>query len=588
MAIFTKESLEALRNRIDLPDVLENFIELKRAGASFKALCPFHEEKSPSFVVQKGDSHYHCFGCGAHGDAIAFLMNNQRLSFSDAVEYLADKFQVTLEKTDAEESKGPSKKHLRDALEIASRLYHTLLLHTEDGHQAMKYLYQRGISLEFIKRFEIGYAPRDPAILTNVLKAKGVPFEIAEAAGLFSGGNTGRYRDFFVDRILFPIRAAAGNVIGFSGRKYKEETHGGKYINTPETPLFKKSRVLFGLNFSRQRIAKERRALIVEGQIDALRLIDVGLDFTVAGQGTAFGQEHVKELTGLGILTAYLAFDSDKAGQNAAVKVGELFQKEGVEVKIVQMPSGADPDSYIKEKGVEAFQTLLETAVDFLTFLVAYHAKTIDLNSPAGKNELATMLSKQIRNWDHPVMVHESLRKLAHLLKVPESMVGAGQELVHSVLLKKSSIAGHCELDPGWVIESDVLRWLWNASDQEKLFAIAKANLTPEAFRLPSCRMFYEALLQIERPKDHLSMLNLLDESEGQKLFEELSKKRINLEKAEEHFKDALRKLLDRNWMAEREMIRMQIQSGTQSDEEALELVKKFEAIKRSPPIMVA
>lgn len=583
MPLFTKESLETLRQRVDLVEVMDGFMDLKKAGAAYKALCPFHDEKTPSFTIQKGDTHYHCYGCGAHGDAIAFLMNHQKMPFSDAVEYLGDKFQVHLEKTEIEEIKGPSKVEMRQALEFASKLYHTLLLHSEEGRDALRYLFRRDLTLDFIKHFEIGYAPKDPHILKPLLKAKGISLEIAQVCGLTNG-----QRDFFTDRIMFPIRASSGYVIGFSGRKYREETYGGKYVNTPETPLFKKSRVLFGLNYSRSRIAKDRCALIVEGQIDALRLIHHGLDFVVAGQGTAFGHEHVKELIGLGILTAYLCFDPDQAGIGAAAKVGDLFQKEGVEVKLVTLPKGYDPDLFIKEKGGEDFLKLLESPEDYLSFLVRYHSQTIDMNTPAGKNELANLLSRQIRSWEHPLMVHESLRKLAHLLQVPESMVGVGQLEISNYFLKKYDYAGHQQVDPDWVVETDVLRWLIKViPSHPKVHPLSKKYLNVSSFRIPVCQTlfnYYNDTFDGLKPLDFLAVLSHLEEGEGQKLLEELTHKKIDIEKADNHFQDALQKLLDRNWMFEREKIRVKIQSGNQSDDEALLLAKQFEELKRSQP----
>jgi DNA primase len=338
MVLYSKESLETLRKRIDLVEVLEGHIELKRSGSAYKGLCPFHEEKSPSFLIQKGDSHYHCFGCGAHGDAIQFLMSRLGFSFHESIESLALKFGVVLERIEAAPDQGPSKKEMSDAMQMAADLYHLWLLHTDKGQQALKYLHDRGIDIEFIKRYKLGLAPDQSLFITNYLQKEHISLDLIKACGLAVQTAKGKIRDFFIDRITFPIHSPTGSVIGFSARKYKEETFGGKYINSSETPLFKKSNVLYGLNLSRQRIVKERRAIIVEGQIDALRLIDAGLDLTVASLGTAFGESHVQELLRLGIETVYLVFDSDHAGVEAAIKVGHFFQKESIDVHVVNMP----------------------------------------------------------------------------------------------------------------------------------------------------------------------------------------------------------------------------------------------------------
>lgn len=589
MAIVSKESLETLRQRVDLVDVLSSHLDLKRSGASYKGLCPFHDEKSPSFMIQKGDHHYHCFGCGAHGDAIQFLMTHLKMSFMDAVESLAQRFHVTLDYVEGtEEKKGPSKSSLKEALEHACRFYHFALLHTPEGHAALKYLYSRGLDLAFVRQFQIGLAPKAAGVFRTAMHAKKIPDAIMAEAGLLAPGKEGGWRDFFYDRITFPIRDAAGAVIGFSARKYKEETFGGKYVNTPETPLFKKSRVLFGLNYCRRRIAKERKAIIVEGQIDALRLIQEGFTITVAGQGTAFGEGHVKELTTLGVNEAYLALDSDNAGLEAAAKIGNLFQKEGVEVRVIRMPQGSDPDSFLRENGPEAFLKLMEGSIDYLTFLVGHLSRHLNIDSPAGKNELIQVVTKQIREWNHPLMVHESLRKLAHLAHVPENMIGVGQEHIPNLLIKKSANIGVQTVDPDRVMESDVLRLMLLLGETgPAAISLAKDNLTSDAFHIPVCRLLYATYLEHmekQQPLDLISLAIAMDSGEGQTFLNELMEKKVNKERAAEHFAAAIQRILDRNWMEEREEIKMKLQSGDCSDDEAIVLMKQFDALRKAQP----
>lgn len=586
MPFFTKESLETLRQRINLIDVLSSHLELKHSGASYKALCPFHDEKTPSFTVQKGDTHYHCFGCGAHGDAIEFLMNYQKMSFLDAIESLAQRFQVTLEEESlSDKKKGPSKSLLKEALECACRFYHFLLLHTPEGHLALDYLYQRGLDLDFIQDFHIGLSPSSHSLLRKVLHAKFIKDETMVEAGLIQE-KMGTFRDFFTDRITFPIRDVTGAVIGFSARKYKEETFGGKYINTPETPLFKKSQVLFGLNYCRRRIAKERRTIIVEGQIDALRLIQLGFNITVAGQGTAFGEGHVKELMTLGINQAFLALDSDTAGFEATFKIGNLFQKEGVGVQVVQLPPKSDPDSFLKQQGTQAFLKLLENSIDYLTFLVHYQSHRVDINSPAGKNELVQEIAKQIRGWNQPVMAYDSLKKLAQLTQTPEEMIGIGQNFTPNIYIKKSGSIGLQQIDPDRIMESDVLRWLLMGGGSTRLTEIIQINLKPENLRTPLCRRIYEMYLAhySQKPCNLLSLMIYLEDAESQQFITELEQKKVNRERAEQHCVEAVQKILDRNWMESREEIKRKIQSGECSDEEASNLLKHFDEIKKHPP----
>src|ERR1700733_5486077 len=356
MARFTNESLQQLKTRINLEEVLSQHVQLKRSGSGFKALCPFHDEKSPSFVVNKGDTNYHCFGCGAHGDAIAFLMQHLKLGFSDAVQQLAERFHVTLEVAEGKsDEKGPSRPRVKDALDAACRYYQALLLYTEEGHQALSYLFKRGISLDFIYAFRVGCASKQSGLLRSYLHSLGFGDEELVDAGLL----TDRKREFFYDRITFPILDPAGAVIGFSARKYKETTTGGKYINSRETAVFKKSKVLFGLHHSRRKIIKQKQAIIVEGGLDALQMIYNGFDTTVAALGTTFGEAHVHELVHLGVTRVFLLFDGDDAGQAAAVKVGHLFQKQSVEVHVATLGSGSDPDSLLAKEGPIAISKAL-------------------------------------------------------------------------------------------------------------------------------------------------------------------------------------------------------------------------------------
>ncbi|HNA62615.1 MAG TPA: DNA primase [Rhabdochlamydiaceae bacterium] len=581
MPLYTKESLDLLRQRIDLAEVISAHVDLKKAGSAYKALCPFHEEKTPSFIINRGDHHYHCFGCGAHGDAIAFLMNYLKMGFMEAVESLAEKFGVVLERDEKIEQTGPSKTILKEALQLACRFYHFMLLYSEEGHKALHYLYHRGIDLDFIRRFEVGFAPRQRNALYKFLGAKELPDVVLQTAGLLQISDEGQRRDFFSDRIMFPIRDGMGNVIGFSGRKFKEETFGGKYINTSETPLFKKSQLLYGLSYCRKTITKEKKALIVEGQIDCLRLIQAGFDFAVAGQGTAFGEGHVRELLNLGVQTVFLALDGDQAGVEAAVKIGDLFQKKGVEVFVITLPSGQDPDTLLRERGHEWFAKLLEKPVDYLTFLVGKLGKTLNLDSPSGKNTLTQQVVERVKAWEHPVMVHESLRKLAELVQVPEELIGT----VQSFPVQREGHIKQEGIDGDKILETDLLRLLFLAGD--KLFSIAKANLKPEQLKIASCRRLYEIFLKADQPLDLLTCAASLEKEDDSDIVLEIMSRKVQIEKAEESLISTIKRILQRNWMEEREAIKLKLHSGKLEEEEALELAKQFDALKKQVPEVV-
>jgi len=585
MAVFSKESLETLREKIDLKEVLNPYLNLKKAGSAYKALCPFHNEKTPSFVVQSGDSHYHCFGCGAHGDAIAFLMHQLKLTFTEAIEMLAEKFSVPLEYKDQKGEKGPDLHPLRAALNVASEFFHFHLLHSDEGHLALHYLYQRGIDLEFIRLFKVGFAPKNEMLQIAFYKEKRLKEEALIESGLVKRNTHGRLWSFFSNRITFPVFDISNNVIGFSARKIHEETFGGKYINTSETPLFKKSKILFGLNHSRRRIAKERKVIVVEGQIDALRLIQEGINFTVAGQGTAFGQAHVEQLSRLGINCAYLAFDGDLAGREAAQKVGQLFQKEGIEVLHVILPEDSDPDLILQKEGPEGFLSYLDKAKDHIAFLVSHYSLQMNIKTPAGKNQLARKIVSEIQEWKHPLMIHEGLKRLADLLQVPEAMIEIDQK---AFLLETPSKT--FKINPDQIIETDLLRWvIIGSQNQLDVIEIAKKNLTIEDFKDSACKKIYKNALSALEKNISFDLLILAQDlnEEEQELLNQMLEKKVNVEKAEEGIIQAVEKILERNWMVKREQIKMQIQNGKHSEEKILEFAKAFDEIKKNQPKVI-
>lgn len=590
MPFFTKESLETLKNRIQIVDALSPYLDLKRAGAAYKALCPFHEERTPSFLIQTGNNHYHCFGCGAHGDAISFYMSHLKMNFNDAVEALAERFSVSLTyEAFSKEAKGPNKTRIKQALQVAADLYHFYLLHSAEGEEALKYLAQRKIDLSFIIHFKFGLAPKNSGILRKVCYAKSFNDELLIEAGLLSKNEEGKTREFFYDRIMIPIQDASGAVIGFTARKYKEETTGGKYINTPETLLFKKSKVLFGIHHSRRRIAKEREAIIVEGQIDALRLIQKGFNLTVAGQGTAFGEGHVKELINLGVHKVTLCLDPDEAGKEATFKIGDLFQKTGIEVKVINLPKGYDPDSFLKEKGTESFINLLEQSQDYLPFAIEHLSKTINISSPAGKNELIRQLSGQIRNWDNPVMIHESLRQLSLLTSTPENILGVGQDYLHTTIVRKSGSIGILDsIDPDRILEGDLVRWMLLCGETHShLIELVSLNIQEHFFKTPPLRVLFNAYIlayKERKPRDLLSFAIQVHDEEAQQLIAELLQKKVKRDRVEIHLKETIQKLLERHWMEICEEYRIKINNNLLSDEESLSLIKEFNLCKKNPP----
>lgn len=580
MSLYTKESLERLKTRIDIQAVIARHLDLKASGVVYKGLCPFHEEKSPSFTVQRGKNFYHCFGCGAHGDAIQFLMQHLKVSFVEAIELLASQFQVHLEKTDDKEQKSVDKAPLRKALEEASSFYRTYLLESQEGKEALRYLEGRGINLNFIRKFEMGLSPSDGSLFRKQMQLRGVDEEALCLSGLLSQE---KRAVFFRERITFPIYSNSGFIVGFSARKFKEETFGGKYINTQETTVFKKSRLLFGLHLSKERIVKEKKVMIVEGQIDALRLIDCGFDYAIASLGTAFTSDHVAELKKLGIREVILLFDGDDAGLTAASKVGNLFQKVGIEVTVVLLPPKSDPDSFLREFGADKLKEKLASRNDYLTFQIQFLSKKIHLDSPAGKNEIASLLKEQIQKWDEPVMVHEALRKVAMKLSLPEEMFTTGS---FPMMMRSYRAIEMSRIDPDRILELDLLRWLVLVGDEKReIAALVFRNLIVDHFRVPVAKTIFESLHRAYLESKEFDLLSILIDAhdpEVESTISEILNKKINREKGLSLVKETIQKILERAWLSEKEKIARKMISAT--SEEVLMYAKELDSLNAKRP----
>jgi DNA primase len=573
--MFSSNSLQQLRDKIDLIEVIERFVPLKRMGASYKACCPFHEEKTPSFVLKRGDSHYHCFGCGAHGDAISFLMEHEHISFSEAVETLAELFHVPLEKEE-KNSEELAPTEIKKALEIANHFYRFYLKNHPEGHKALEYLFKRRLSLDFIDRYQLGFAPAKEGLFLKRMEHHKISKQVLVQAGLLNSAG----RDFFQNRITFPVNSPRGALVGFSARKIHEETFGGKYINSPETLVFKKSKILYGLHLSRRSIAKQQKVIVVEGQIDCLRLIDAGWDLTVASLGTAFGVSHVSELALLGVKEACLLFDGDKAGKEAASKVGDLFQSVGIDVKVARLPDQEDPDSFLKTRGASGLKTLLETAVPYLVYQMDYMQEQAGPVSPATTHQIVSALTKQIKNWKEPIMVHESLKMLAKLTHVPETIIGVTAAPTLPVVKNKWVEKG-IHIDPDKILEQDLLRWLVLFADLRPDFLkTALHYLTPDFFRKEDCKKLFQAFLSGITDRLQLGLV-------APDLMDEILKKRVNRDRADSHFLQSVQKIVDRQWLQDRERIKQAIHCGQHNDEQVLALAKSFDELGRQRKTIV-
>ena len=375
--LIPQDFIDDLIARADIVEVVGRRVQLKKAGREFKACCPFHDEKTPSFTVSPGKGFYHCFGCGAHGTAIGFLMEFDHMSFVEAIESLAHTMGVDVPRN---ESDKPARRYdeLFSLMDTVARHWQACLKSSET---AIEYIKQRGIDGATAKRFGIGYAPDG---WSNVLDKFGKSPEAIErllAAGLIIRKDNGQHYDRFRDRIIFPIRDTRGRTIGFGGRTLGDGEP--KYLNSPETVLFHKGRELYGLYEARQALRSIEQLVVVEGYMDAVALARHGINFAVATLGTATTGDHLNRLFRLTDNVCF-AFDGDRAGRAAAWRALENalpLIREGRQIRFVFLPEGADPDSYVNEHGADEFVKLLADGMALSAFLIEELSSQVDMET---------------------------------------------------------------------------------------------------------------------------------------------------------------------------------------------------------------
>lgn len=420
--IIPKRTIEDVRFRNDIVDVVSSYITLNKAGGSFKACCPFHKEKTPSFHVNPQRQIYHCFGCGAGGDAFGFIMQQEGVDFVTAVKILAQKAGIELELEEGDGTSSDRPALYRMLGEVAG-LYHKALVEHSSAAAARKYLESRELVEESIKSFQIGYAPnRWDAIVSWARKHKH-SLELVEKAGLIlrKSGSDGKgdFYDRFRNRLMFPILDEQSRTIGFSGRAL-DSNENAKYVNSPETPVFHKSRILYALDKARRHIVESREAIICEGQIDVIRCHQSGFETAVASQGTAFTEDHIHILRRYAD-SACIVFDSDKAGQDAAIKSAALFMKAGLAVRVAALPDGEDPDSFICKRGPEAFQAVLDNASSAVAFQIGVLSRRENVDSEIGTMRVARAVLATIGQSPNAVQRAKLVQEAAERLSLPAS-----------------------------------------------------------------------------------------------------------------------------------------------------------------------
>ncbi|TMP95210.1 MAG: DNA primase, partial [Verrucomicrobia bacterium] len=422
------QTIEQIAAANDIVEVIGSYFPLKRAGANFKALCPFHQEKTPSFTVSPQRQTFHCFGCGVGGSVFRFVMDYEHVDFPSAVRKLAARVGITLIEergpSGAEDRQHEARRTLLQLQGEAAAWFHENLIRKEFAEPARKYLKERGITAEIAKRWRLGYAPDEWDAFGSWARARGYDQQTLIASGLVktkedADGVPGqRSYDRFRGRIMFPICNDVGEVIAFSGRLLKDENGAAKYLNSPETPLFRKGNVLFGLDKTKRALIEANCAIVCEGQLDLISLFEAGITNVVAPQGTAFTESQARVLKRFAD-EVVLCFDADTAGQKAAERSLDALLANGLIVRVSEMPTGEDPDSLVRREGKEAFESRVAGARDFFDYWIEHAAAGVDLTSLGAKMRLARSLAETVSRVHDPLMRGEVVSKVSARLGVP-------------------------------------------------------------------------------------------------------------------------------------------------------------------------
>jgi len=425
--LIASATLEQIRAASDIVEVIGSYLPLKRAGANFVTLCPFHREKSPSFNVNPQRQIFHCFGCHQGGDVFSFIEQYENLTFVEAVRRLAERSKIAL---DYDREPGHREGlHLKETLwqihEQITQRWQNALATDAAGQIARDYLRQRGVSEAAVKLFRLGFAPEAWEDTVNWAKSKGFEMPLVERAGLIlRREESDRYYDRFRGRLIFPICDEQGRVIAFSGRILGGDQKTAKYVNSPETPIFTKGKIFFGLDKSKRAILDADFAVVCEGQLDLIACYMAGTRNIVAPQGTAFTRDHARVLKRY-VDEVVLCFDSDEAGQNAAARVFDSLLESGLAVRVAAVPAPHDPDSYIREFGGPAFAQLIERAEGFFDFHLNRLCATNALATDKGRLAVVKSMAEAVLKTGSPLLADTYAQKTAQRLGVATESVRA-------------------------------------------------------------------------------------------------------------------------------------------------------------------
>ncbi len=563
MPLIRDEDIDEVRQRADIVDVISTQVQLKKAGRTFKGLCPFHDEKTPSFIVNPDRQTYHCFGCGEGGNVISFVMKTENLDFPDAVKVLAERIGYTLRYVEGTPGRKVNEgKQARTYEANATALeFFSGALKKQAGKKALAYLTGRGFGQTVIDRFKLGYAPDEWEAFAKFASTKG--FATAELldAGLVvrSDKKPDHAYDRFRGRVIFPIFDVTNKIIGFGGRIIEDGTP--KYLNSPETPVFHKSRALYALNWSKDVIKKEAEAIIVEGYTDVIALMDKGVENVVATLGTALGADHLKLLARYTHRVVFV-FDADEAGRKAAERgldllrefylgpefrrFAELTESRHLDMFVAALLPGLDPADFVSEKGGEAFKTLIKSAKPLVDFCLNSVFTGADTRTVTGKQNTAARAMEIIAVLPSAVAREEYLKRVADYLGLSyESLFDEFKKYTR----KKEPVRGQvpaatpAKRDPARNVEREALKLILQYPDRTGKIL---ASLSPEHFSHPDLRSVYELVKEEYVGKGNAEagrLINRLTDEGDRQMVTALATEDIKTNDLERFSEDIMRRI---------------------------------------------
>jgi DNA primase len=588
MARIPGEAIEEIRSHFDIVEVISSYIDLKKAGRNYVGFCPFHSEKKPSFTVSAEKQIFYCFGCQSGGNLFSFVMNMEDCSFPEAVRFLADKSGISIESvsaTPAEKKELQARDYLIKMNSLAQKYFEEMLWKTSKGKKVLHYLLERGLTEQTIREFHLGYAAESWQGLTGELLKRGLNLDLALRGGLVKKSSE-RYYDYFRDRLIFPISDSHGSVVGFGGRVLGEGEP--KYLNSPESPLFSKSKNLYGLHLAMPYIRRDKEALLVEGYMDVILLHQHGVKDAVAPLGTSLTENQISLLRGrLGKLT--LAFDGDTGGEIAALRGLELLKNEGCQVLVAQFPEGQDPADFVMEHGEENFRReILQKARSLVDYRLYVRKKRHDLTKEEGRVSYWKEARSILSDINESMEREEYLKKIAKEINVSLEVLREDLEKIlwsfspgQKKALKevKSQTLSLKEL-----VEKELLTCLFKYP--RHLTLLRENEINEGSFTEGPYREIASYLFQLDRDGKNIETAAFLSYFSDQEMHKLIIRMALPFQIEEESkvvkiIKDCIRKIKAISWAEERQMLTKSLQSTVNRGEVSAKLQRIHDLKKR-------